>query len=105
MYDCKGDKPIYFIFCSKFKNMTVVAVMVDSGGSSLAEDIKDNFKTINNTDVFDMLDLERGGRFWQCLNCTGKNISGWFSCIFCKALAVYHTSDKVTHQLERSCGP
>ena len=98
LYDCASDRPIYLIFCSKFKNMIVVAVTVDAGGSILAANISDHFQTINNTDVFeDMLDLDCGGLFWQCPECSGNHISGWFLCVFCKALAVYY--DPVTNSL------
>ena len=83
LYDCYKDKPIYPIFSSKFKNMIVVAVMRDAGESSLAANIRYHFTTINNYDVFeDMDDLDCGGLFWQCPECSGKNASGWFLCIF-----------------------
>ena len=39
LYDCYKDCPIYLIFCCKFKNMIVVAVMVDAGESSHAANI------------------------------------------------------------------
>ena len=95
LYDCAKDKHIDPIFCSEFKNMIFVAVMVDAGGSTLAANILHHFQTINNTDVFeDMLYLDCGGLFWQCPECSGKNTSCCFLCIFCTALAIYY--DPVT---------
>ena len=79
LYNCYTDKPICAIFSCRFKNMVVVAVMKDAGESTLAADVRYHFTTVNNDDVFnDMDDLDFSGIFWQCPECGGKNVSGWF---------------------------
>lgn len=78
--------------------MIVVAVMRDAGESTLAAEIRYQFVTINKYDVFkDMDDLVFGGIFWQCPECGGKNVSGWFLCFYSAVFDIYY--DPVTKLL------